>query len=768
MSSTSTQPDRTSPHRSLRALGALRQKLRRVFLADGVATVAVCVLGALFLSFVCDYYLHLPAAVRFVFLAAGVISCLLLCARRVVAPVVNEVSTADLAKLVERSHPGLKESLLTAVELTSSNSRSAPYASSALLGEVVRGVEERVASIDFSRIFDLRGVVRKVVLCGLAIVAVAGFAMFTGSGSSLLGTWFRRNVLLGAEDWPKKTEIELVSPSQNPAIVAIGDSLPVEIRLLRGSPSKVVVDAAFAAGRNRRRDTLAEAASGTYRRVFPNVTRPFEFYVEAEDDRTDVVRVEVRLRPRIDMESIRLWCEYPSYTQWVDTAPQEPLRFGNLRVPVGTQVRYEMAANVPVTEAYFLFAEGKEKPAGVEGAEVEWPGPGAVPLALSENQSFSGAFTVEGSGQYYFQFKTTDGFPSVRPDRFRVDAIPDLKPVVKVLEPERSTEDVSPTATVTVLVSASDDYGIARGELVGLYFPPGSDDGEALSLPLPALAEVRNSAPAESGLGAPEDDSRGDGRDTLERRADVRDELVLSLPALMGGRDPTTQVGARFQFRVQVTDSAGNIGESAPQLLRVVAPEEMLRILTDRLMVSRDQLQEVIRRQRSARQDLAEFHKQSLLKEALEPEQASRLMRHRQDQERVTASLEREAEEMQRILGKMVSNRVGEEKWRNWVGGLRRDLSELAEEASPEIEKELSRLERETAESAQDPSRLVPVTSAQRQLERDVESLVLRLTEFGDFNALVELLRQVRRRQVQVRDTTQLQLGGGRGSQKEP
>jgi hypothetical protein len=324
---------------------------------------------------------------------------------------------------------------------------------------------------------------------------------------------------------------------------------------------------------------------------------------------------------------------------------------------------------------------------------------------------------------------------------------------------------VSPQATLSVVVSASDDYGTASGELVGLYFPPDSDDGEMLTFPLPAIADP---VPDEEDPDEAGDDGEATNPSAARtHRTEVRDELTLSLPELMGERDPETQVGARFQFRVQVTDTAGNVGESSPQLLRIVSPEELRRILTDRLMVARDQLKEVVRRQRSARKDLAEFHKQSLLKETLDPEQAPRLMRFRQDQERVTSSLARESAEMERILGKMVSNQVGEEKWRKWVEGLRRELDQLASKNSPAIENQLRSLEEETAKSPQDPSQLVSVTSAQRRLEHDVDALVMRLTEFGDFNSLVELLREVRRRQAQVRDTTQLQLGGG-DPQKEP
>jgi len=767
----------TRPRQSLAALHELGGRLKKLIVLDGVVSIACAVLLVLPVSFLCDYFLHLPRAVRALFWAAGMAAFVALLLRRVARPWTRPVATADLAKLVERAHPELNESLLTAVELTDSRSAGAQHVSPALLESVVRRVEQRVQAIDFGKIFDKGGVRRRGLLLALVACVVLGPLLFSAAARSFAGTGWSRNVFLSAAQWPKRTEVELVQPLENPVILAVGDSLDVEARLLRGSPAQVVVESVLSEGQAARRDPMAEAGAGLYRRVFANVVRPFEFAVRADDDSSEWVRVEVRLRPRIDMESMRIWATYPEHTGWVSTPIDEPLRYGNLRVPSGTQVRYEMATNVEVESVYFVFkgeADRVSPEAGTppetqpqedDAAEAPWPGEGAVALSVRDGRNFSGEFVAEQSGQYFFHFRTPEGFPTRRPDRFRLDVIMDGKPIVRVVQPARATEEVSPVATVPVRVSASDDYRLAEGELFGLYFPAGSDQGEVRSFSLTRV-------PTESEGGRGDEAADLDGQDDEEnsgkrsrRRNKVAYELTLRMPDFVNSGG-VVEPDARFKFRARVTDSAGNVGESEVHVLRVVSAEELLRILTDRLLVARDQLNESLRRQRSARNDVSAFRDKLVTQGAISPKESGRLLRHRQDQNRVTVSLKREVEEMDRILAKMAANEVGDQKWRKWVKGLRRDVDRLASERSPSVEKDLDALQKAAEAESQPLSRLSSVISEQRAVERELEALVLRLTEFGDFNALVELLREVERRQRDLKDATQRQLGGD--TQEEP
>lgn len=372
-------------------------------------------------------------------------------------------------------------------------------------------------------------------------------------------------------------------------------------------------------------------------------------------------------------------------------------------------------------------------------------------LAISDEKAFSGEFTVTTSGQYYFQLEGQDGFRNLKPDRFRIDAVLDRTPVVKILEPERVTEEVSPDATLKVRASASDDYGIERGAIEGLYFPP------------PELAKEEEKGVSQS-IGLPRFAPPAGETSPGGARGEVTDELQLEVASLSTGGAGPPALGGSFQFFVLAADGGGNVGESQVHRLQIVGKEDLLKILTDQLMLVRDQLREVERRQRSARKDLTEFEKSLQGKESLSAADAQKLFRHRQDQERITQALTREVAELDRILARTAANKVGDQEWKTWVNGVKDDVNDLARGKSPEIASGLDDLAKNAARSPVDIARVSPLAGAQEELEREIEMVVLRLTEFGDVNAIIQMLREVRRRQAELREQTESHLKGEGGA----
>jgi hypothetical protein len=613
-----------------------------------------------------------------------------------------------------------------------------------MVGSVVERVEKGVEGIAFDRILDLRRLRRKKALLFGALVVFLGGGI---ASPGLLSIWLARNVLLGAQRWPKRVQLELVSPQKNPAVVAVGDSLEVVVRAVKGAPKTVLVYTKES-DRALRADVLSETTSLLFRKLFENVSRPFSFTIRGGDDEIETREVDVRLRPRIDMQSIQLWFDYPAYTRLRPTQPEEPLRHGNVKVPAATKVRYQMVANVPILKAYFVMHTGPEKSdaASAPGAPAPeiWPDKGAVELKVADGKSFGGEFTVTESGYYYFQLESDDAFRSLKPDRFRIEALADRKPQVKILEPERLTEEVSPDASVRIRVTANDDYGLQKGSVEGALFPPGSDKGLPRSILLAKFGAVEG----------------GDFGKAAAGKGDVEDEVLLSIPSLTSADGKPPAAGSRFQYYALAADFAGNVGESPVHFLQVVEKEDLQRILSDQLMVVRDQLREILRRQKSARMDLEEFQQKLAFREKLSADEGQNLFRHEQDQERITQALEREVSELDRILLRTSTNQLGDQQWKSWVAGVRDDLGELSRQKSPEVEKKLEEIRKASAKSPQDSSRLSAPAILQKDLEREMEAIVLRLTEFGDMSALIQMLRDIRNRQARVREETRARVQG--------
>jgi len=120
-----------------------------------------------------------------------------------------------------------------------------------------------------------------------------------------------------------------------------------------------------------------------------------------------------------------------------------------------------------------------------------------------------------------------------------------------------------------------------------------------------------------------------------------------------------------------------------------------------------------------------------------------------------------------RLLAKMKINKVGEQKWKDWLTGLEKELDEISKFKSDRIAGDLDELRSLVQESDQDPASLGRIVGSQLEVERDLESIVVRMSEFGDLRGLIQLMREIKHRQEELRDTTRDLLGGSEGEAEE-
>ncbi len=739
----------SKPRRAFAVLDQLRRRLKRALLLDGLGAIVLIALAAVAVSFVLDYSLRLPWGVRAILVGLFAATLVVAFRRKVLAPLQRSFDYSELAALLERSYPELQQSLVTAVEL-SRGGETARYVSTDLLAAVVQDVESRVVRLGTSRVVNQAPVWRRFAAAGVVLAVLVGAAFWR---PDLASVWLQRNLLLTNLTWPQMNELELESPSQRPVVVAVGDDLPITVRSLRRRPSLVTVTSTSEGGKEYV-DSMSETTDGLFTKTFQNVSRPFSFTVEGGDASLGPFLVEVRLRPRLDMESIRLWFEFPAYLGLASTPPDEPVRFGNLKVPVGTRVRFDMAANGPVQAAYAVVEE-RRRVVGMASDNIErpatepvWPHPDAVQLAVREERFFSGEFTVEASGYYFIQLETVDGFRSLDPEKFRIEALPDRSPAVVVERPVAILEDVTPQATVTIRARASDDYGIESGQVAATFIPKGEEAGRDLEIPLEVTLSKSTDTPEAPGRGISVSGRRGDRTYVCELRR--------PLAELVGQTPDRLEPDARLQFILQMRDHAGNLGETDPQFFRVVSPEELTQALNRQLGSVRDALEELRERQASVRKDTEELRDHARIGGSVGRGQINQIYRLGNDQGRVRAGLERQAQTIADLLQRAADNVVGELRWREWVRSLGREIGQLASDRAPAIDASFVQL-RELVDREQSVAAEVSpqsIVSAQRRLENDLELLIARMTNFSDVNAFVERLRELRQAQQQLLDKT--------------
>ena len=829
MQGSKSLPGGTTPQKSLALLGRLRQKIRTVSLFSGIVWTGFIFAICLLVSFGFDYFLRLPLAVRQLFVLAAAGGGIVLFFRKILAPMSRKLSDSELAMLVEEANPELNQSLITAVELSGEDSSGGRYVSPEMLDSVVRGVEDGVEILLPGGVLNFRRLRRNLFLFFLAAGLVVGGI---GWQPDLAATWFQRNLLLDSTvEWPKTIQLE-IEPG-TPEIVAVGDDLPVAVRVVRGRPrtiemnwkledgssgrklmeaspqqshdlwledagkepgnlrgilegagldDKLVLQAlaggrgllarGLLAGRSVELERLLEDAGARVRvesydrfvYVFRNVTLPLSFFATdgSGEDRTKTVEVKVRKRPRIDMKE---WEEgglnqvvyrNPPYTGKSKEAVIQ--HHGNLKVPVGTAVSFTLATNVVVEEVFFILKQGVEEDQSGAARASEWPDPSAVSLDVSEGKKFAGSFVVQESGSYYFQFKDPMGFKSTQPERFRIQAVPDHKPVVRIVKPARMTEDVSPQAEIPILAWVKDDYSVKKIDLAGNYYAAGESEPERSRVTL-----------LDAGPGGPQ---AAQSEPKLE-------PYVLKVADLGSGDGDPPSSGARFEYFVLAEDfgetgskspdgrPVGNIGESQAYLLQVVDPDYLEDQYAREVMAFRDMTDRLRGRQESVRKDLEDSQEQFLLNAKMGRDAAARLSRHRQDQTRVSEGVKALAGNLGHLLDKMEMNKVGEKKWKDWLQGLGKELEDIASLKSDLIASDLDELRSRVQESDQDPAVLAGVVASQLEVERDLDAIVVRMSEFGDLRGLIQLMREIKRRQEGLRDNTKSRLGVDEEGDKE-
>lgn len=692
--------------RTRASIGRLRRGVRSRLVLSGTLDLLALIAAAILVIFALDYVLRLPRLVRAIDLLAAAACTLYVASRRLLGVASTHLEDDDLALLLEREHRWLRESLISAVQLGRPGNPLAAYTSAALVGRLQGEVEDRIGEVDVRRVYRSGRLWRMGALTlGLWSLLLVGVSSYPA------WAWiaFRRTFLLARVDWPKRTAIIVRKPASPVTTVARGDDLAVEVFVERGDPDVVTVESTFEESGATEVEAMSRHGERVHRLTFENINEPFRFRLRGGDAETDVFRVEVKPRPRI--ERMEILCRYPGYTGLRNTDPEDPITQGNLKVPEGTDVSYRAWANVALEQASFLFFPSRsEDPEIDEGLEVAGDGP------------LEGSFRVERSGSYIFRLVAVGGFVDPRPVRYSVHAIPDSRPIVRITEPGRNDE-ATPDATVPIKVNLEDDYGVR--DALFRYSVSGGAAPEAVPASpqtMPLLV------------------------DPGSRKAEASFDLELSIL----GVEP----GKVVHYQAEATDDAGNTGASQPYSLTIVGREDMRRILQDQLAHLRDDLKEAQELQLRARRETDALFDRSALKPVLTDAEARPLARGKLDQQRVTRRLGEVVGSLDRIRRKMVENRAGDLKEIGWVREVRDRVAELGESRSTAIEKAIGDLREAIPAKEATPQGLQGISGLQKGLADAIKDIVEVLEEWGDLNAVIRRMQEILRMERTLQDET--------------
>lgn len=744
------------PHEVTSKLASVRLRIRSVDLALAIERAILALVGSVVISFVLDTALEPELAVRrpftyFLLLSAFATTCAF------IAIAFRRRLTDDaVAVLVEQVYPELEDGLVSSVQLSRDLANGGlGHTSPALIRSVIARTAAKAEGLDFGRVVDPSPLLPATFLTFLAVGGVALFCLQSAT-QPLARAWFERCILGNEVAYPKTVSLEVTVAGEKDGVTAVarGDDVTVDIAIPKGQRKveKLVVrtyplkkeegsETLYAHGRpeETRLMQVGGSAEAHYRKIYQNVTEPFDFLVDAGNHVTSSKhRVLVVDRPRI--EEAKFWLSFPEYMSIAATPREKPEMQPDLRVPVGTEIEYRVVANKALKKADLVFEfDDTNAPKPLAGQAVPVISKVADPapvLGGKEKQGkrvLSGKFTVKSTMRFRYSLISEEGYDDgKKPVVFSVTAVIDRPPEVKIVVPGRPKQ-VTPRAIVPLEIDVKDDYG-------------------AVSAGLRLKIESQEAVPASQAPGETKIELAGleDGA----KSALLKYRLDLAELGLRPG-DKVVYKAVAFDRNI---DLDKRMGESQSFTLQVVAPEDLARILQDRLQRLKDELIATAKLEKQARDDTETMIRPLVAKTKLDEEDKRRLLLADYEQRKVTSRLTSAAQELERLVEERELNRLGDERELDREKEIRDAAKELAEKAAPVVSFELDKVRQAPELDEHTKARLSKVPDLQEDVEKAILALAARIEKWADFADVIREVRDILTEHERVTNGTEAEL----------
>ncbi|MHC5057013.1 MAG: DUF4175 family protein, partial [Planctomycetota bacterium] len=432
------------------ALMEIRSRLRRVggrwrlaeFLEQllfwaAVLAGVVLATSALELALRPGVWLRLPLFLLLVGTAAAALA-------RVVAPLFKSIPDVAVARRVERAFPEIGNALVNALQLaTDERVPSRALASAAIIQsrEQVRGVRMRGA-VTFRRAGRLAG-----WAAGAAGAVALAFFFYGGPLSSAL-----LQVLAPFSFVPVQGGVRIVAVRPGDATVRAGERVAVEVEAPSGGGGAPPEGTLFwrLAGGDEVREPLSPSDKTRYVSAL-TAAADTAYRVEVGRTQSRVFRLRVIEHPAIDRVDLEI--HYPPWANREDESLENALDEQlDVRAPEGAIVTWTVRTNRPVDSARIEIAGEKSEAVALEPSVDRKVATGSVRLA------------EPGERRYAIRVSDEEGSADDAPVWHLLAALEDAPPKVTFVAPAKKIE-LAPGARVSLVVRATDDYGLERVEV---------------------------------------------------------------------------------------------------------------------------------------------------------------------------------------------------------------------------------------------------------------------------------------------------------------
>lgn len=550
-----------------RLIDSVRRDARGWVWVEGLALVVLAAAGVFWATLGFDWAVEPPPGARGVMLLASLAFLAAVAARTLVDRLRAPMADASVATVVERGHPGFRDSLSTAVELAA---KPAADVDLRLLEKTIEIAAAESARVDNGTLFRRTRLLATAALGAVALATVLGLAL---ARPGVAGVWARRMLLLDETPWPRRTSLSVDGFVDGIRTVARGTDVDL---VVLADAAKEVPEMVDLRTRPRRGGSWRTERMGlrggvdggvqAFGHVVKGVSEDLEVEIRGGDARLRGLRVAVVDAPAL--ERLEATATLPEYLGGgTRSLPSSRV----IQVPRGSIVDLEFFSSKPLASASVTAAEGEQAGEGRSLGSLGDAGAGGDPPRSIAVR----AGPVERDSTLLARFTDTDGLANRDPIGVVVVAVPDEAPRVTMRLRGISTA-VTPTARVPLEGTIADDHGLesATAEV-------SVKDATTTALP---VARVRR------------------GTSNVEFAADSPEIVDLGPLGLAPGASLSVRVAARDGCTL---DGGPNEGASDAWTLDVVTPEALMAMLEAREILLRRRFESVVSDMALARERLA-------------------------------------------------------------------------------------------------------------------------------------------------------------------
>ena len=335
------------------------------------------------------------------------------------------------ANKVGKYFPEIKDDLLNAMQLVSSDSNHSLYSTS-LLDAAFRNVYERAKPIKFESIVDFSAVKKiSIYFFSLLVFCVLLFVFVPG-----LQAASNRLVKFNQEFIPPAKFYFEVYPGN--AEVTKGDNVDFVIRVKGEVPQKVFISTKEESQTNFEEHELQKDSIDEYKFSIQQLRSSLNYFASAGDINSEEYQIKVIDHPVMRLLDVKVVS--PGYSNILLLEQKDN---GNLSALVGSNVEISLLSNKELKSAHIAFEDS------------------ATTEMKVQNNFAKGSFRVKKDNSYTIIIEDLVGNKNLQPVRYYVKALYDSNPVIELIYPNQDI-NLPNDSRVQLEVKISDDYGFSK------------------------------------------------------------------------------------------------------------------------------------------------------------------------------------------------------------------------------------------------------------------------------------------------------------------